>query len=281
MKLCEGISTSFKNQVELLHIETAHSTAVVSLLGGHVLSFISKSDLRDRLWVSETAIFDNHHSLRGGVPVCWPWFSDAHNQDRDDLPSHGFVRTQKWTLVDAYRQSGVVTIKLQPENFQGPGWQFNTPLTLTLIIGKTLKILLCTKNQDTKPVNLNCALHTYFNISDIESIKLLGLSGRYRDKTQDWLELDTPTPYMFTQETDRVHLFAAKKVEIDDGGRLTSILSTGHDSMVVWNPWALNSEKMNDMQDNGFRTMVCVETAITQHFTLVPGDEHVLVQEII
>ncbi|GAB5378906.1 MAG: D-hexose-6-phosphate mutarotase [Aliiglaciecola sp.] len=280
MQHCKGIKTLKKGKVEILHIDTPHSTAEVSLFGGHVLSFVPKTDLRDRLWVSENAIFDNQSAIRGGIPVCWPWFSDAHNQDRNDLPSHGFVRTQNWRIVGTLEHSEATQVTLVPHSNNGPGWNHETSLTLTLLVGKTLKISLQTKNNDTKSVNLNCALHTYFNVKDILAVELRGLRGNYKDKTQNWHEFDTPIPYTFSQETDRVHLFAAEQVDILDGAETTKVLSSGHDSIVVWNPWAENSEKMKDMESRGYSTMLCVETALTQTFSLPPGATHCLTQEI-
>lgn len=280
MDLCTGVTIAKKGKIDTIHIDTPYSTAIVSLFGGHVLSFIPKHDNRERLWLSNNAIFDGKKPIRGGVPVCWPWFSDAHNQDRSDLPSHGYLRTQKWSIINTSYEPSKTTIKLVPESHQGPGWQVNTPVSLIIEIGKTLKIALQTVNMHDEPVALNCALHTYFNIANIETVKLSGLSGKYRDKTKDWASFDTPADYVFNQETDRVHLDQPEQIDITDNHLHTKVLSSGHDSIVVWNPWAQNSRNMNDMEDLGYQKMVCVETALTQEYSLLPGETHQLIQEI-
>ncbi|GAA0857499.1 D-hexose-6-phosphate mutarotase [Aliiglaciecola litoralis] len=279
MQLPNSMSIIQRGDVDVLCIDNEHASAQIALFGAHILSYIPKSDNRERLWLSDNAIFDNKTPIRGGVPVCWPWFSDAHNQQRDDLPSHGFVRTQVWHLVEFQESEKGLRLHFSPQSCQGPGWPHLTQCVLTVDVGKSLRISLHTTNLDTASLPLNCALHTYFKVNDIATTQLLGVSGVYRDKTQNWQELVTPTPYQFTQETDRIHLSAIPQVTLVDEFE-TQITSSGHDSIVVWNPWIENSQKMQDMSDNGYRTMLCVETAVTQTKHLGAGEQMMITQEI-
>jgi glucose-6-phosphate 1-epimerase len=106
------------------------------------------------------------------------------------------------------------------------------------------------------------------------------LSEQYSDKNRDYQIFDTSKPYRFSEETDRVHLQKPRILTIVDEQIKTDILSSGHDSIVVWNPWQNKSINMGDMGDDSYLTMLCVETAITQGQTVQPKSTHVLEQVI-
>lgn len=279
MQLPSSIQRQKRDFVDVLEINNKHAKATISLFGGHLLSFAPHHDGRDRLWVSESAIFDNKTPIRGGIPVCWPWFSDAHNQDRNDLPSHGFVRNQNWQLKAVEENSDGTRVVLSPENAQGPGWANHCDLTITFDIGSYLTVNLETRNAGKRPVSLNCALHSYFSVNNIDNVSLEGLTGIYRDKTKNWQEFETPSPYTIHAETDRIHLSALPEINIVDQHQ-TRINSEGHDSIVVWNPGSENSKKMKDMADDGYKTMVCVETAVTQTKILQPNESIKMTQVV-
>ena len=169
---------------------------------------------------------------------------------------------------------------LVPGTTVGKGFTGQAKLSLQVTVAHQLTMKLVTENTGTKPFTYTCALHTYFAVKDIEDTKLLGLSGQYKDKTRNWAMLDTPSPYDFTEETDRVHLVTPQCLSIESGQHTTRVDSYGHDSIVVWNPWQANSKEMKDMTDHGYQTMLCVETAITQGMELMPGDQHALVQVV-
>ena len=279
-----SISASTKmikdDQLELLVIENSQATAVISLFGGHVVSYIPKSDNRERLWLSPLTFKDAHKPIRGGVPVCWPWFSDSHGQPKGVLPSHGFVRTQSWHIEDKIECDTETVVTLAPLSAQGDGFDGQASLLLVVSVGKTLKLELITENIGATEFSYTCALHTYFAIEDISQVRLEGITGEYEDKTQRFSVFPTPEHYVFTQETDRVHNCTSDKVTIHDGKVNTEVGSKGHDSLVVWNPWSDNAKAMADMPDNGYMKMVCVETAITGGKRLRPGESHCLTQVV-
>ncbi|GAA6183195.1 MULTISPECIES: D-hexose-6-phosphate mutarotase [Alteromonadaceae] len=280
MNTPSSISTSKRGENDILEINNDFAKATISLFGGHILSYIPKTDNIDRLWVSDAAIFDNKTAIRGGIPVCWPWFGDGHKQNRDDLPAHGFVRNQIWSLDSAEENDQGTQLVLTPKSTQGPGWAFKTTLKLKVTVGKTLVLELITRNMDAEDIHLGCALHTYFSVDDIDGVTLAGLSGPYLDKTQNYEQFETPETYRIKEETDRVHLHPAVLVEINNGHHI-SVRSTGHDSIVVWNPWKDNCLRMKDMQPDSYETMICVETAITQGKILKSKEEVIIKQQII
>ena len=274
-----SISQTSDQALPLLKLNNQFGSCDISLFGGHLTSYIP-CDGRERLWMSPAAIKDGVKPLRGGIPVCWPWFSDNHGMAPGELPSHGYLRNQIWALVKAEESAKGTSITLSPSTTLGPGLSFETSVTLTVTLGECLSVALATSNHSDSTINLGCALHTYFNVTDIDNVELKGLTGNFKDKTKDFALIDTPVRYQISQETDRIHLQAAPTVDIEFDDKVTSVGSDGHDSIVVWNPWESLSRSMADMTDDGYRHMVCVETALTQGYELLPGRTHVLTQTI-
>jgi glucose-6-phosphate 1-epimerase len=281
MPLAKSVSRARLGDVDILEINNPFAKAQISLFGGHILSFKPSSDNRERLWLSDNVILDSVKPLRGGVPVCWPWFSDSHNQPDKDLPSHGWVRNQQWDLLDTEDSEQGTRLVLSPKTFNGPGFKGEALLKLVVFVGQKMSIQLITENIGKDSFSYTCALHTYFAVDAISSTKLLGLSGLYKDKTRDWQSFETPEKYMFNEETDRVHLSTPESLSIKLNENITTeVLSYGHDSVVVWNPWKENAEKMKDMTDDGYKSMLCVETSVTQGQQVLPGEQHAICQII-
>ena len=278
MTLTDSASIFTRDNVQILHIDNALAKAEISLFGGHLLSFIPKHDNRQRLWVSDKAIFDGKKAIRGGIPICWPWFGD-HASDKN-VAAHGYVRTQTWEVLNTEESDTGTTLTLKPSTSAGDGFAGNAQLTLAVHVGQQLNIQLRTTNLGDTPLTYHCALHSYFAISDINQCELVGLSGQYSDKTRDYKMFDTPHPYCFDEETDRVHQQQPRTLSIKDIEAKTDVLSSGHDSIVVWNPWQHKSISMGDMADDSYLTMLCVETAITQGQEVAPKTTHVLEQII-
>jgi glucose-6-phosphate 1-epimerase len=282
---------SASNQVDILVIDNDLAKAHISLHGGHILSFKPKSDNRERLWVSQVAVLDGTKPIRGGIPICWPWFG-AHPTEADlskDRPAHGYVRTQQWHLIDCVDSDIGTVITLKPESAVNPGFDVegedDVDLQLMVSIGNELEVQLTTKNTGAKPFEFGGALHSYFNVEDIRQAQLHGLSGDYLDKTQSpssksSLPKTTPESYRFQKETDNIHLSLEKHFTVRTASFSIDLESQGHDSIVVWNPWIEKSIAMADMQDDGYQSMLCVEAAITQGITLAPNEQHTLTQII-
>jgi glucose-6-phosphate 1-epimerase len=265
-------------QITVLEIENAHASASISLFGAQVLSFKPKHDGRERLFLSTKARWDGSKSLRGGIPVCWPWFG-AH-AEAGKYPAHGFIRTRQWQLLATEDAESATLLRFGIDDTGGPGFNRTAALTLQVLLGRQLSVTLTTTNKGSIPFNLGCALHSYFAVSDISRVRLEGLQGNYSDKTRNWAMLPTPDPYLFMEETDRIHLHAAPTVSIIDKENTTRVHSKGHDSIVVWNPWEENARQLPDMAEEDFRHMLCVETALTQGLLLEPDEVHSLTQVV-
>ena len=261
--------------VETLEIDNVHATVSMSLWGAQILSFKPKHDGCERLFKSNKIVLDGSKSLRAGIPVCWPWFAQ-----RDGYQKHGYVRIRNWQVLSASDHANYTEIVLSPLDMVGKGFDGTAALSLTVRVGKSLSVTLTTTNSGKDAFEFNTALHTYFLVDDINEVELKGLSGTYSDKTQNWAMLETPEPYRFTQETDRIHLNPVKEVTIVEPEAEIGVESAGHDSVVVWNPWAENSANMRDMGPEAYLRMLCVETAVTQGKILQADESHSLTQII-
>ncbi|MFZ2891455.1 D-hexose-6-phosphate mutarotase, partial [Sulfuricurvum sp.] len=188
-------------------ITTPHATAAISVYGAHLLSYTFASDENDLLFLSEKAIFKEGTPIRGGVPVCWPWFGpDPEKLGRSD---HGLARTRMWNVVSTYLlkdQECSISFELSdtPETYAL--WPHRFRLILKVTVGKSLTMELTTQNRDDTPFEITQALHTYFTVGDITQTKITGLEGfTYIDKTDESREKNDHTPITIEAETDRVY----------------------------------------------------------------------------
>lgn len=263
--------------INVIRVDNALASAEISLFGGHVLGFVPKHDPRQRLWLSPNAVMDGSKAIRGGIPICWPWFGQAQTPG---LPAHGYLRQQQWQVVNVVDDEHHTLVTLSPTTTQGQGFSGTASVLLDVLVGQRLTISLVTTNQGQQPFSFCAALHSYFAVQDVSAVRLTGLEGDYLDKTQGFKACPTPAPYVIRGEVDRVHLCPAPEVDLHEADIVTKVSSQGHDSVVVWNPGAEKSRDIVDMQPQGYLQMLCVETAITRGVTLQPGAQHRLMQTI-
>lgn len=249
-----------ENGYPYMEIENDFAEAKIALQGAHLFHYKVKGN-PELLWLSKMAYFEEGKAIRGGVPVCFPWF--GKNKDNPTLPQHGFARTELWTVVleeetDAFHTH--IRLQLQPNTHTLEQWPYLFDLYLDITISDTLLIALTMTNTDTKPFEISTALHTYFSASDINTISIKGL-----DTKAYYNALDGNT-YMQQgdlriEEVDRVYFDPSKRITLLDGNCKIHIDQEGSNSLVVWNPWIEKSKQMTDMPDDGYKRMVCLETS--------------------
>lgn len=261
-------------------IENAEATASIALQGGQLLSYQLKDDELPLIWVSGQAKYSHGNAVRGGIPVCWPWFG-AH-ATKADCPAHGFARTAPWRVVEtSVRGPGETCIRLSLKTPRDEKyWPHDTVLSVEFCIGRKLSVELNTENHDDAPVTLTEALHTYFHISDIEAVRVMGLLGlEYYDKVRD-AQGRQEQALSFTEEYDRVFFDAPGDCVIEDPGfnRKVLIRKWNSASTIVWNPWHEKAGAMEDMGEQGWRRMLCVESGnvMRNAVSLSPGASHSL-----
>ncbi|BEJ48052.1 D-hexose-6-phosphate mutarotase [Aeromonas dhakensis] len=260
----------------LLTIDNGYARAQISLFGAHVLSY-QRHDEPASIWLSDKAVLDGSKPIRGGIPLCWPWFGPAPARVGSGRPSHGFARTSLWTLdgVSDHGDGTLVHLSLRDNEATRQLWPHAFELELDVLVGKELALVLTTRNTGKEPLVYGGALHTYLQISAPEAVSVSGLGEPYVDKLtgqngqqQGALTLNGPL--------DRVYWQPDAQVCIQDGERQTRVVSGNHDSVVVWTPWLEGASAMADMSDDGYRTMLCVEAAIASEtgVTVAPDEEH-------
>ncbi|MGF1876707.1 D-hexose-6-phosphate mutarotase [Photobacterium frigidiphilum] len=257
-------------------VRVIHDTAEagISLHGGHLIWFKPAGE-QDVIWLSEKAEFDTTKAIRGGIPVCWPWFGKAAT------PSHGFARNSQWTLKEHRENSNGVIISLMLEDSESTRkmWPHKFKNELIFEIGTELKVHLTSTNVDDHSWSYGGALHTYFTVADINTVEITGMGKEYNDSTQGGKIAEGGDTLTFTQEVDRVYTSPQDIIEINDKNnqRQIAVENQGHNAAVIWNPWQELSISMSDMADNSFETMVCVESTIHgQDIELAPGQSHTL-----
>lgn len=257
-----GALTFFESPLggPVARLSTTAGTADVALKGAHVLAW-KPAGSAPVLWLSPKSRLDDDLAIRGGVPVCWPWF--ATHPNNPEAPNHGTVRTRPWRITRTHLipVAATVSITLASDGVGLSGEPLAVQLTVTL--GERLEITLQTENRGTGPEILTQALHTYFAVSDIAKARVDGLDGHhYLDKLDGFARKPQAGAITFDREVDRIYLGAATARLVDDGlGRTISIDSLGTSrSTVVWNPWIEKTLRLGDMPADRYRTMVCVET---------------------
>ena len=275
LKFIEG-----PNGLVFAEIDNALGTAYICLQGAHITTFRPKDQVEPVIWVSKFAKFAPGKSSRGGAPVCWPWFG-AHATEAS-FPGHGFARTVMWEVTQsAALPSGEteITLALLENEQTRTQWPHKSRVELNVVVGKSLKASLDTTNLGDAPIQIGEALHTYFQISDIEAVQVTGLENTvYLDKVGEATRRTQNGPITFTGEVDRVYVDTETTCYIVDPAyeRRIKIAKSGSRSTVVWTPWNEKADKMGDFGPDGWRQMVCVESvnALENVVIVAAGETH-------
>ena len=246
-------------------IANKQAQSTISLQGAHVMTFEPVGE-KPVIWLSPAAKLVRGKSIRGGVPICWPWFG-AHATD-STFPGHGFARTVPWqvTASEALSDGSTrITFELPQSSIPAAQWSYACRVRNIVTIGKEMIVELVTENTGQVMFEIGEALHTYFAISDVDKIRISGLEGcTYLDKVGDWQRKTQAGAITITAEVDRLYVDTESDCLIIDSGhkRCIRIVKRGCRSTVVWNPWVEKAAKMGDFgSDTGYRGMVCVESA--------------------
>ncbi|MBV8679281.1 MAG: D-hexose-6-phosphate mutarotase [Aquitalea sp.] len=259
------------NALTLLQLDNGRFSATLSLLGGQLLAYQPYGQ-QAWLYMSPQAALQSGKAIRGGIPVCWPWFG-PHPAD-STAPAHGVARQQAWQLLEVQRDGEAFHVKLQ-----GPDWQ-GLSAELEYTLAEHIDIRLHTRNNSSQPHTISAALHSYLAVSDSRHIRLHGLentvcedkvAGRYSRLPAEPLQLQGEFDAIVYSETD---------VVLDDPAwqRRLRISRSGSASVVVWNPWQDKAARLADLPDAGWHDFVCIEAANAgeDSRTLEPGASHSL-----
>ena len=260
--------------------------AAVYLHGAHVTHFQPRGQ-KPVLWMSAQSWFAADKPIRGGVPICWPWFGP--HAGKPELPAHGLARLSDWRLraVTNEPDGGTsVVLALESSDRTKLLWPHDFDLEYTVRVAARLELSLRVKNAGAAAFIFEEALHTYLAVSDIRKVSVQGLAGAaYLDKVGGMQRVTQgPDPLTFSGETDRLHLDTDAACEVDDPGlrRRIRIEKSGSRTTVVWNPWVKKAQAMPDFGDDEWPGMLCIETAnaAANAVTLAPGAAHEITARI-
>ena len=248
-----------------IEIDTGSARTTICIYAGQVLSYRPAGEAEDLLFLGESAYFEPGKAIKGGIPICWPWFGpDPEGKGR---PAHGFVRNRPWNMLGTEALSNgriQVRLGLSDSGESREVWPQAFELEQRITVGGSLKIELITRNRGAEAFDITQALHTYFRVGDIARVQVQGLEGKsYIDKLDAGREKRQQGSVRIEGETDRIYTDVKGGLQILDPslGRAIRIASTGSASAVVWNPWADTAASMGDLGDQDYRVMLCVETA--------------------
>lgn len=249
------------------------SSAFVAAQGAQVLSW-QAADGIERLYLSPSTGGITRDGrkvapIRGGVPVCFPQFSE-----RGAMVKHGFARNLPWRLDDHVQAS--LTMSLHDDDAGRQYWPHAFEAQLDVCLGSgSLEIVLKVTNTGSEPFSFTTALHTYLRVDDVRRIQLLGLQDvAYEDATDSCtVKTQRERALLISGEVDRVYLNAPGSVRMVEQGRtLLTISQRGFFDTVVWNPGPDRARMLADMPDEDWLHMLCVEAACASASIMIaPG----------
>lgn len=279
------------DQLPCWRIRNGAAELIVAEQGAQVLSY-RQGDAPPVIWLSEEAAFERGQAVRGGAPVCWPWFGDLIRnpqpiqdayQGGQPAPAHGLVRNIDWLLTDSHSGANSATLQFACNQDGGlPGWPHAVDLNLQIRLDdKGLHLSLTSHNRGKAEVALSQALHSYFGVSDIHQITVEGLDGRPYIETLDaWQQRQQQGDLTFSGETDRIYLELSPTLCLRDPGfnRRITLKTLGSRSAVLWNPWIAKAQRLSQFADDAWQRMLCIETAnvLDDMVRLAPGASHSL-----
>ncbi|OOF12170.1 hypothetical protein BZG82_01705 [Salinivibrio sp. PR5] len=273
-RLSASVDLCYRQAVPVLRIQHPACDATISQFGAHLLSF-SPRDAEPLIWMSGNAVYDAKTPLRGGIPVCFPWFGQTGS------PSHGFARRVMWNIqhIEENTQGVTIQLSLTPSETTRALWPHDFEAVMTFTLTQTLDVALTVKNTDSLPFEFGGALHSYLSVADSEQATVAGVGSHYLDNFSHGQRKPASGTVTFEEPVDRIYTDSASSLTLTDtaGYRRIVVNNQGETSAVVWNPGQAASVQMSDMDDDGYLHFVCIEAAIEQpSIQLAPGESHTL-----
>ncbi len=268
------------NDLPKVVITAGEASGEIYLHGGHVTSWAPKH-AGEALYLSPNSLFQPGKAIRGGVPVCFPWFGDK--SDDPAAPAHGFVRTKAWQLesIESAGQAVAVSMSTESGDDTLKWWPYKFRLVCRATFGTELKIELIVTNTGTSPFSFEEALHAYFAVRDLRTAFVRGLDAtQYIDKTDKRIEKLQTGDVHFSAETDRVYLDTERELRLFDPASQRRVIVHKENSRttVVWNPWSEKSVALKDLGADQWKNFVCIETTNVAPFViqLALGQSHTM-----
>jgi len=266
--------------LEYVDVDTPLCKARIFMQGAQIDLFQPKGK-KPLLWVSSADDYQPGSGIRGGIPICWPWFGMT---DNPDWPQHGFARTSLWTLESVQMRSEAVELKfaLQITEENRQYWPHDTRVEVMFILADTLTVSLTNTNLSDQPVPLTQALHTYFPINDIHQLRASGFEGSQYIEFGEGPYQQTTDEVVFDRETDRVYTQLSQNQQLYTPDGIIEVGRENSQSAVLWNPWIDKSQRLSRFNSDDYLSMVCLEAAnvLEDKLTLAPNESHTLTTKV-
>jgi len=292
---CAFIHLEQRDELEVLAIEHPLFSAAIALQGAQLLSFQPKGQPSKGqapwIWLSPDSEYKAGQSLRGGIPICWPWFGAANKNPNavqqqithiDNAPAHGFARSINWQIDSVHESCHEIRVVLSlSHNAESLSiWPFEFRVKAEFTLGRTLQVALTTTNLSQRNMALTQALHTYYPSNDIGNVSIAGTANQtYTDALDRWQAFTQANTQVFNQEVDRIfHTGGPFGFSVGDqnGTQRLTLTAENSASTIIWNPWIEKAKRLSQFADNAYQTMFCVETAnaLDDAQTLAPNATH-------
>ncbi len=271
----------FYEEGELVYtmVSNKHADATISLYGAHLLNYNPARNM-EVLWMSSESAFETGKAIRGGIPVCFPWF--GLHETNEKLPQHGFARLMNWEVTETKTlNDGATRIVMQLCSTEESKkyWPHDFCAEMIFTIGEKLEVALKITNPGDTEWDYTCALHTYFSVSAIQNISIEGLEKTpYQNQLDGGDHVQEAALLQINKPTTHHYYNTVSDTVIHDPvfNRRIRIEKSGSKNTTVWNPWAETCAQIGDMPDNAYETFVCVETVnkFNNEIRLAPGKSH-------
>lgn len=257
----------------MLVVENPLGRAVIALQGAHVMAYRATGQ-REMLWVSPKCVLNEGRPIRGGIPLCTPWFGPGP----DGKTLHGFARTMPWTLIGAQAlESGATRLELElvGDATTSALWPHAFAFRLEVVVGRELRVAISAQNRGPDVAPFAFAFHTYFAVPAVARTRVSGLAGlTYIDKMDNFARKEQQGEVTISAPTDNIYLDApARQTVISDAGNIG--IESNSRCALVWNAWT-NDKNMFDLGEGNHVGYLCLERGDFADYavTLLPGGKY-------
>jgi glucose-6-phosphate 1-epimerase len=275
-----GIASVVKGNggLQKVRITSLKAVGEMYLQGAHITSW-KPAGVEEVLFLSSQSRWEHGHAIRGGIPICFPWFGDK--ADDPKAPAHGFVRTKAWQLESMAQVGDGVTVSMFTESDEDTKrwWPADFRVVYRVTFASELRLELVVTNTGKTSLRFEEALHAYHRVGNVLKTRVRGLCAvHYIDKTDSNRKKTQHGKIAIVSETDRVYLNTSDAIEMEDPvlRRRTHVAKENSRTTVAWNPWVGKAHSLTDFADDEWMQMICIETSNVSDFAvdLAPGQTH-------
>ena len=261
-----------------IRVTAPQSSGEMHLHGAQVTSW-QPAGAEEVIFLSRRARWEEGKAIRGGIPICFPWF--RAKADDPHAPAHGLVRTRVWALESIEHDAGGVTVRMTTESDSGTRtlWPGDFRLLQRVTFGKELKLEFTVSNTGGSSFRFEEALHTYYRVGDVRRVSIRGLDGvTYLDNTDSNKRKNQQGDVMISSPTDNAYVNTESALQLFDPAlnRRIQIAKQNSRTTVIWNPWAEGARALSDLEEDAWQQMVCVEASniLEDAVELAPNGNH-------